>query len=141
MKSISIVHTGYIVAANTTSSNIAFCGLMFLSYRFANILQRKWTTLSFLNDNLHRATWSVLPWTIFIMSWMIFYKETREPEDEGEEIEADEKFGLKLNSLSPIPGTKIYTRDSGNENFYLIKSLEQLETSGCSTPKKLVFLI
>ena len=66
------------------------------------------------------------------MSWMIFYKETRvEAQDEGEEIEADEKFGLKLNSLSPIPGTKIYTRDSGNENFYLIKkSLEQLETSG-----------
>ena len=51
VKSISIVHNGYAVAANTTQSNIAFCNIMIVSYR---------------------ATWAVLPWTIFTFSWMIF---------------------------------------------------------------------
>ena len=51
VKSISIVHNGYAVAANTTQSNIAFCNIMIVSYR---------------------ATWAVLPWTIFTFSWLIF---------------------------------------------------------------------
>ena len=53
VKSISIVHHGYVVAANTTQSNIAFCTIMIVSYR---------------------ATWAVLPWTIFTLSWIIFFK-------------------------------------------------------------------
>ena len=58
---------------------------------------------------------------------MIFYKETRiEKEEEEADIEEEPKLRLKLNSLSPITGTKIYTRDSGNEDFYLKRSLEQL---------------
>ena len=52
VKSISIVHNGYAVAANTTQSNIAFCNIMIVSYR---------------------ATWAMLPWTIFTFSWMVFF--------------------------------------------------------------------
>ena len=52
VKSISIFHNGYAVAANTTQSNIAFCNIMILSYR---------------------ATWAVLPWTVFTFSWMVFF--------------------------------------------------------------------
>ena len=52
VKSISIVHHGYVVAANTTQSNIAFCTIMIVSYR---------------------ATWAVLPWTIFTFSWILFF--------------------------------------------------------------------
>ena len=33
VKSISIVHHGYVVAANTTKSNVAFCNILTISYR------------------------------------------------------------------------------------------------------------
>ena len=52
----------------------------------------------------------MLPWTIFIMSWTVFHRETRtlgEDEDEEEEEE------IKLQSLPPIPGTTVLSRDSG----------------------------
>ena len=52
VKSISIIHNGYAVAANTTQSNIAFCNIMLVTYR---------------------ATWAVLPLTVFILSWMVFF--------------------------------------------------------------------
>ena len=53
VKSISIVHNGYSVAANTTQSNIAFCNIMTVGYR---------------------ATWAVFPWTLFTFSWLILFK-------------------------------------------------------------------
>ena len=49
VKSISIVHNAYAVAANTSQSNIAFCML----YTFG-----------------FRLTWAVLPWSITILSWL-----------------------------------------------------------------------
>ena len=49
VKSISIVHNAYAVAANTTESDIAFCIL----YRFG-----------------YRLTWAVLPWSVVILSWL-----------------------------------------------------------------------
>ena len=52
VKSITIIHNGYAVAANTTKHNIAFCNSIIMSYR---------------------ATWAVLPWTVFLFSWMVFF--------------------------------------------------------------------
>ena len=49
VKSISIVHNSYAVAANSTESDIAFCIL----YTFG-----------------FRLTWSILPWTVLILSWL-----------------------------------------------------------------------
>ena len=49
VKSISIVHHGYSVAANVVTSNIAFCLLYTFSFRL---------------------TWAVLPWTIVMGSWL-----------------------------------------------------------------------
>ena len=49
VKSISIVHHAYAVAANTSQSNIAFCVL----YSFG-----------------FRLTWAVLPWSITVLSWL-----------------------------------------------------------------------
>ena len=49
VKSISIVHHGYAVAARVTKSNIAFCMLYTLG---------------------HRTTWAVLPWSITLLSWL-----------------------------------------------------------------------
>ena len=49
VKSISIVHNAYAVAANTSQSNIAFC----LLYSFG-----------------FRLTWAVLPWSITLLSWL-----------------------------------------------------------------------
>ena len=54
----------------------------------------------------------MLPWTIFIMSWTVFHRETRALEEEAEEDEE-----LRLHSLSPIPGTNILSRDSGRKTF------------------------
>ena len=106
VKSISIVHTGYMVTADTTSSNVAFCNLMFVS---------------------HRATWAVLPWTVFIMSWMVFYRQMVDMDTTMETMETcagagghgQEEARCKLSSLSPIQSSRIYSRDSGNSNFYL----------------------
>ena len=58
VKSISIVHHGYVVAANTIQSSVAFCSILTISYR---------------------TTWAVLPWTIVALSWIVvvtFVKET-----------------------------------------------------------------
>ena len=58
VKSISIVHHGYVVAANTTKSSVAFCSILTISYR---------------------TTWAALPWTIVTLSWIVvvtFVKET-----------------------------------------------------------------
>ena len=49
VKSISIVHHGYAVAARVTQSNIAFCMVYTLG---------------------HRTTWAVLPWSIVLLSWL-----------------------------------------------------------------------
>ena len=112
------MHTGYVVAAGTTRSTVAFCGLMVI----------RWVTLSpgfrtfssgFVIDvsiPSYRATWAVLPWTVFIMSWTVFHRETRtlEHEEEEERLEQEE---LRLRSLSPIPGTNILSRDSGKKTF------------------------
>ena len=49
VKSMSIVHNAYAVAANSTETDIAFCIL----YRFG-----------------YRLTWAVLPWSIVILSWL-----------------------------------------------------------------------
>ena len=49
VKSMSIVHNAYAVAANSTDTDIAFCIL----YRFG-----------------YRLTWAVLPWSIVILSWL-----------------------------------------------------------------------
>ena len=105
------MHTGYVVAAGTTRSTVAFCGLMVI----------RWVTLSSgfvieVSIPSYRATWSVLPWTIFIMSWTVFHRETRtlEEEEEEERLEHEE---LRLRSLSPIPGTNILSRDSGKKTF------------------------
>ena len=49
VKSISIVHHGYAVAARVTKSNIAFCMLYTLG---------------------HRTTWAVLPWSITLLAWL-----------------------------------------------------------------------
>ena len=49
VKSISIVHNAYAVAANTTQSDIAFCIL----YSFG-----------------HRLTWCVLPWSVVVLCWL-----------------------------------------------------------------------
>ena len=49
VKSISIVHNAYAVAANTSQSNIAFCMLYSFGYRL---------------------TWAVLPWSIAVLSWL-----------------------------------------------------------------------
>ena len=49
VKSISIVHNAYAVAANTTQSDIAFCIL----YSFS-----------------HRLTWCVLPWSVVVLCWL-----------------------------------------------------------------------
>ena len=49
VKSISIVHHGYAVAARVTQSNIAFC----MAYTMG-----------------HRTTWAVLPWSITLLSWL-----------------------------------------------------------------------
>ena len=49
VKSISIVHHGYAVAARVTQSNIAFCMLYTMG---------------------HRATWAVLPWSITLLAWL-----------------------------------------------------------------------
>ena len=54
----------------------------------------------------------MLPWTIFIMSWTVFHRETRTLEQERMEHEE-----LRLRSLSPIPGTNILSRDSGKKTF------------------------
>ena len=62
----------------------------------------------------------MLPWTIFIMSWTVFHRETRALEEEAEE--RLEKEELRLHSLSPIPGTNILSRDSGKKTFCEISS-------------------
>ena len=49
VKSISIVHNAYAVAANTSQSNIAFCMLYIFGFRL---------------------TWAVLPWSILVLSWL-----------------------------------------------------------------------
>ena len=49
IKSISIVHNAYAVAANTTQSDMAFCIL----YSFG------W-----------RLTWAVLPWSMAALAWL-----------------------------------------------------------------------
>ena len=49
VKSVSIVHNAYAVAANSTETDIAFCIL----YRFG-----------------YRLTWAVLPWSLVILSWL-----------------------------------------------------------------------
>ena len=49
VKSISIVHHGYAVAARGTQSNIAFCMVYTMG---------------------HRTTWAVLPWSIVLLSWL-----------------------------------------------------------------------
>ena len=56
MKSISIVHTGYAVAASTTRSSVAFCSVLVVS---------------------HRATWAVLPWTLVTLAWLLVYRQAR----------------------------------------------------------------
>ena len=56
MKSISIVHTGYAVAASTTLSSVAFCSVLVVS---------------------HRATWAVLPWTLVTLAWLLVYTQAR----------------------------------------------------------------
>ena len=55
----------------------------------------------------------MLPWTIFIMSWTVFHRETRILELE----ERREQEEIRLRSLSPIPGTNILSRDSGKKTF------------------------
>ena len=57
----------------------------------------------------------MLPWTIFIMSWTVFHRETRALEEEAEDSQKDEE--LRLHSLSPIPGTNILSRDSGKKSI------------------------
>ena len=49
VKSISIVHNAYAVAANSSKSNIAFCILYVFGWRL---------------------TWAVLPWSILALSWL-----------------------------------------------------------------------
>ena len=49
VKSISIVHHAYAVAANSTQSNIAFCILYSFGYRL---------------------TWSILPWSVVALCWL-----------------------------------------------------------------------
>ena len=49
VKSISIVHNAYAVAANSTHSDIAFCILYSFGYRL---------------------TWAVLPWSVVALSWL-----------------------------------------------------------------------
>ena len=56
VKSISIVHTGYAVAASTTLSSVAFCSVLVVS---------------------HRATWAVLPWTLVTLAWLLVYTQAR----------------------------------------------------------------
>ena len=103
MKSISIVHTGYMVTADTTSSNVAFCNLMFVS---------------------HRATWAVLPWTVFIMSWMVFYRQMVNTNTTDTTItletcgRGESQDGCKLSTLSPLQSSRIYSRDSGNTQTF-----------------------
>ena len=49
VKSISIVHNAYAVAANSSKSNTAFCILYVFGWRL---------------------TWAVLPWSILALSWL-----------------------------------------------------------------------
>ena len=49
VKSVSIVHHGYAVAARVTQSNIAFCMVYTMGYR---------------------TTWAVLPWSLTLLSWV-----------------------------------------------------------------------
>ena len=49
VKSISIVHNAYAVAANSTQSDIAFCILYSFGYRLTS---------------------AVLPWSVVVLSWM-----------------------------------------------------------------------
>ena len=113
------MHTGYIVAAGTTRSTVAFCGLMVIRL-LSSVVRTCFPHCKYFS---YRATWSVLPWTIFIMSWTVFHRETRAIEEEAEErLEKDE---LRLHSLSPIPGTNILSRDSGKKTFCLISSREK----------------
>ena len=66
MKSISIVHTGYVVAINTTRSDLAFCNTMVLTYR---------------------ATWAVLPWTVFVLSWILLLCNEEQTETTSQQSE------------------------------------------------------
>ena len=56
VKSVSIVHNAYAVAANSTETDIAFCIL----YRFG-----------------YRLTWAVLPWSLVILSWLTLLPRVR----------------------------------------------------------------
>ena len=49
VKSISVVHHGYAVAARVSQSNIAFCMVYTMG---------------------HRTCMGVLPWSIFLLSWL-----------------------------------------------------------------------
>ena len=66
MKSISIVHTGYVVAINTTRSDLAFCNTMILTYR---------------------ATWAVLPWTVFVLPWILLFCNEEQTESGSQQPE------------------------------------------------------
>ena len=56
VKSVSIVHNAYAVAANSTETDIAFC----LLYRFG-----------------YRLTWAVLPWSVVVLSWLTLLPRVR----------------------------------------------------------------
>ena len=82
VKSISIVHNSYMVAANTSTSSVPFCGLYTVSWR---------------------ATWATLPWTIVVISWILllnkFYQKTLKPAM----VERDNEDEIKSHRfLAPI---------------------------------------
>ena len=56
VKSISIVHNAYAVAVNSTESDIAFC----IPYTFG-----------------YRLTWSVLPWSVVVLSMLSVFPRLR----------------------------------------------------------------
>ena len=72
----------------------------------------------------YRATWSVLPWTIFIMSWTVFHRETRTIGEDEDEDEDEEE--IKLQSLPPIPGTTVLSRDSGKMMMMMMRMMRMM---------------
>ena len=58
VKSISIVHHGYVVTLNSgTHSSVAFCNIMVVCYRI---------------------TWAILPWTLVAFSWLLILSLVKE---------------------------------------------------------------
>jgi len=84
VKSISIVHTGYVVAINTTRSDLAFCNTMVLTYR---------------------ATWAVLPWTVFVLSWILLLcneEQTETTSQQSEKRTGVTTANIHLPTLGPL---------------------------------------